>query len=118
MRHFVYPTWHGKPMFFTQTVIFTACPYFNMPDAANFRLLCLGNKKTPLASIDDGRCGKKAGLGKNTNKTQKFLALSRHIRSRHDRAVSKLAIAPVLLPCPASFYVRRLHRHVRFILVR
>jgi len=49
MRHFVYPTWHGQPMFFTQSVSFTACPYFNMPDAANFRLLLAGKKKTPLA---------------------------------------------------------------------
>ncbi len=118
MRHFAYPTWHGQTMFFTQSVIFTACPYLNMPDSANFRLLGRGNKKTPLAWIDDGSCEKKAGLGKTPKKTQKFLALSRHIRSRHDRAVSKLVFAPIFLPFPASFYVHRLHRHVRFIPVR
>jgi hypothetical protein len=49
MRHFAYPTWYGQTIFFTLSVIFMACPYVNMPETANSRLVKRGNKKTPLA---------------------------------------------------------------------
>jgi hypothetical protein len=42
-----------------------ACPYVNMPETANSRLVKRGNKKTPLAWIDDGCSEKKAVLGQN-----------------------------------------------------
>jgi hypothetical protein len=43
------PLWQGQTMFLTLSVFFTAVPYENIADAATFRLVRRGRKKTRSA---------------------------------------------------------------------